>query len=141
VVGLSISDSDGNAAWASGSASVGDAPLSLIFESTQLPFTSLVPVNVMLASFSDGNPFGGASHFIATIDWDDGPQSAGTISGSPSSYLVSGTHTYAGPDNSSVSVSVVDDGGSGLGFGTEALAVPEANHPTGTFGPGPSSFG
>ncbi len=49
--------------------------------------------NGQTATFSDTNT--SASGFTASIDWGDGSQSAGTVSGGSGSFAVNGTHTYA----------------------------------------------
>ena len=48
-----------------------------------------------VGTFTDTNPSGTASDFIATIDWGDGTLSLGTIIASPGQVSISGTHTYA----------------------------------------------
>ncbi|HTZ28825.1 MAG TPA: hypothetical protein VMC83_32795, partial [Streptosporangiaceae bacterium] len=50
-----------------------------------------------------------ASDLAATIDWGDGTQSAGTVSGSAGSFAVSGTHTYTTAGQDTVTVTLSDD--------------------------------
>jgi len=126
VTTVSVNDTDGESASGIGSASVGDAPLSLIASVPSFSFMAGVPVSVMFGSFGDANPFGFASDFEGTINWGDGTTSAATISTSPNGFDILGVHAYANPGNFLASVSILDDGGSGLSFGTEAAgAVPE----------------
>jgi hypothetical protein len=80
----------------------------------------------MFGSFGDANPFGLASDFMGTINWGDGTTTAATISTGPNGFDILGVHVYTNPGNFLASVSILDDGGSGLSFGTEAVgAVPE----------------
>lgn len=112
-----------------GSATVADAPLTLISTTPLISFTpGILLNNLFLASFSDGNPFGPASDFTATIDWGDGTVSAGTISGTASAFSLTGSHTYASGGNFPILVGVLDDGGASLRTETAAsngTSVPE----------------
>jgi hypothetical protein len=104
-----------------GSATVADAPLTLISTAPLISFTPGVLLNnLFLASFSDGNPFGPASDFTANIDWGDGTVSAGTISGTASAFSLTGSHTYASGGNFPILVGVLDDGGASLRTETAA---------------------
>ncbi len=46
--------------------------------------------------------------FAATIDWGDGSHSAGTVSGSGSSYAIAGSHTYSTGGAHNVTVTLTD---------------------------------
>ncbi len=62
----------------------------------------------------------------ANIDWGDGNQTAGTVSGSNGSYTVNGQHTYATPGSHNVSITLTDQyDNSTLGTATAtAVAAP-----------------
>ena len=64
------------------------------------------PWNGQVATFTVQGSISPASEFTALIKWGDGTSSAGTLSGSSGSYVVSGSHTYAeeGPDSPTVTV-------------------------------------
>ncbi len=51
--------------------------------------------NLTVASFTDSDASVPASHFTATINWGDGTQSNGTVTGGNGTFTVQGTHTYA----------------------------------------------
>jgi len=126
VTTVSVSDNAGDSASGTGSASVGDAPLSPISTLPSFSFMAGVPVSVTFGSFSDANPSGSASDFTATINWGDGTTSTSTISTTPNGFDILGGHTYASPGSFIAAVSVLDDGGSTLSFQTDATsAVPE----------------
>ena len=71
--------------------------------------------NVDVATFTDADPFGNASDFLATINWGDGtPKTAGTIvQDAKGIFHVQGSHTYT-EENAAVypvTVSIFDNGG------------------------------
>jgi hypothetical protein len=76
-----------------------------------------------VASFTDANSTtSSTADFTATINWGDGsPTSTGTVSGSGGSYSVSGSHTYTGTGPFTISVHIVDDGGSTADATTSVL--------------------
>jgi len=64
-----------------------------------------------VATFNDLDPDGGsAGEYSVTIDWGDGAQSAGTVTGSAGRYTVSGNHNFADESNV-VTVTIRDAGG------------------------------
>ncbi|MFO0802261.1 MAG: PKD domain-containing protein [Gemmataceae bacterium] len=88
----------GNTQSASGSMTVLDQPLG---NGAGQPVTAVVGApltNVLLATFTDGNPLSTADDFTATISWGNPAQTtAGTVvknGGSPATYSVYGSHTY-----------------------------------------------
>jgi hypothetical protein len=69
----------------------------------------------VVATFSDSDPKGFAAQFTqgTTIDWGDGTVTpAGFIAGNPDQFTVEGTHTYTTGGDYTVTVHVVDEGGS-----------------------------
>jgi len=72
-----------------------DAPLSVTptnFSGTE----GSTLTNVVVATFTDGDPNGVAGDYTATIAWGDGTSaSAGTVSLGTGNFVVTGSHTYA----------------------------------------------
>lgn len=56
-----------------------------------------VQFNGAVGAINDANKALTAANFTATIDWGDGSQSTGVVTGSSGSFSVSGSHTYAEP--------------------------------------------
>ena len=109
-VRVTISDTDNafNSATVSTAAAIDDAAL----HATGRDLVSQATFDGPVASFADDNASGVVSDFTATIDWGDGSTpSAGTVSGS-GPYVVSGSHTYATLGHFTITIHVVDDGGS-----------------------------
>jgi hypothetical protein len=100
----------GASAIAASQANVGDAALT----GAASPITAVVgvPFAGPVASFGDPNPFAVAGDFTATVAWGDGTTSAGTITASPSGFLITGSHTFASSGQIPVTVHVVDSQGS-----------------------------
>jgi HAMP domain-containing protein len=75
---------------------------------TALLFTANGPtVNGTLANVSVP-PDALGTAFAATIGWGDGTSSAGTVTGSGSSYTVAGQHTYSGTGPENITVTLTD---------------------------------
>jgi hypothetical protein len=126
VTSLSLTDTDGESASATGSANVIDAPLNLVSSLPSFSFLAGVPVNLLFGGFGDANPLPLLSEFAVTINWGDGTTTPGTITLGSNNFQVLGGHTYTNAINFVVSVGINDDGGSQLSFRTNALgAVPE----------------
>ncbi|HWB13519.1 MAG TPA: DUF4214 domain-containing protein [Pirellulales bacterium] len=69
-----------------------------------------------------------AGPFTATIDWGDGTTAAaGTISGGPTSFTVSGTNTYADEGTDTVSVVITDAADSTTATATSTATVSDAD--------------
>jgi SdrD B-like domain/Bacterial Ig-like domain (group 3)/Domain of unknown function DUF11 len=66
---------------------------------------------VMLATFTDTYTGAPASDFLATIDWGDGQNSTGTVSGGNGSFTVIGSHNYAYAGTYLIGVAIAEDGG------------------------------
>jgi SdrD B-like domain len=112
-VKVAITDRDNSAisATATSSATVGDAALTA-------SGVSPMPISPQtfggtVANFTDANTTSTTADFTATIEWGDGsPASEGTVSGEGGVYSVSGSHTYEGTGYFTITVHIVDDGGS-----------------------------
>lgn len=91
-------------------ATIDDAPLS----AAGVGFLSTNPVEHTLATFTDSNPQAPVSDFTATIDWGDGtPLTEGQVSGATGGpFTVAGSHTYAKLGFKTITIHIVDDGGS-----------------------------
>jgi hypothetical protein len=131
---INVTDDGGSTTVISDTAIIADAALVAPAQSPiSTTEAALFPVPVFappvfsgaVATFTDLNPAAPATDFTATIDWGDGTSpTAGLIteSGPVGSevFTVSGSHTYAnspsngGTGNETISVIVVDDGGSRL---------------------------
>jgi hypothetical protein len=109
---ITITDPDTrfNTATVTATARVADAPLTA--SGTSTPSTN--PVNAQIATFTDANPAATSTDFSATIDWGDGTTpTAGTISGEPGGlFTVTGSHPYSTLGPKTITVTIVDDGGS-----------------------------
>jgi hypothetical protein len=65
-----------------------------------------------LTSFSDTNPNASAGEYTVNIVWGDGASSAGTVTQVGSTFVVTGSHSYASPGTDNVGVTVTNqDGG------------------------------
>ncbi len=109
-VTVGITDAGGSTASATTTAKVADAALS----ATGRPnFVSTNPVSGIMATFTDANPGATTADFTASINWGDASTSTGTVSGpSGGPFSVSGSHTYAALGPYTITVTIVDDGGS-----------------------------
>jgi hypothetical protein len=152
---VTVTDGGGSKAVASGSATIADAPLTGVAPPPVVTVPEGVLFNGMVAVFNDQNPNGTASEFRATIDWGDGsPQTAGIVTKSGTSFLVSGSHTYAdslpagapgsgvpGPQNGtySMTINITDVGGSQLNLTNTATVTDVALTVTGRLNPASDS--
>jgi len=72
-----------------------------------------VPYSGVVASFTDPGSDGTVADYTATINWGDGTSSAGTIQlNGTNPFLVKGSHTYSKVGKYTVTVHIVDVGGS-----------------------------
>jgi hypothetical protein len=116
-ISVVITDEGGATTTANTTATIADAPLAI----------SVAPIKVIpgiafsgqVATFVDGNKGAPLSDFNglggATINWGDGTTNAGVVSqpgGVGTTFIVSGTHTYATGDNHIFKVTITDVGGS-----------------------------
>jgi hypothetical protein len=91
-------------AFTAGTLTVTPAPLSAT--GLNVSATAGAPFSGAVATFTNADPFGGASSYAAVITWGDGNSSAGTITGTGSTLTVSGSHTYSGAGNDPVNVQI-----------------------------------
>lgn len=112
---VSVVDDGGSTTSASDTAAVADAALA----ATGVPaFVSTNPVSQTLATFTDANPLATTADFTSgggsvTINWGDSTTSAGTLTQTgPGAFSVSGSHTYAALGPYTITINIVDDGGS-----------------------------
>lgn len=99
-------------------ATIADAPLTAVAGLAVVAQEGLAFSNVPVATFTDTNPLGTVSDFVATIDWGDGTaldtsvitQVGGNATGVI--FRVLGSHTYAEEGTYPISVVITDVGGS-----------------------------
>ena len=94
-----------------GTASVAGAPSA----ATGLTLTAMAGLDFdgVVAKFTSADPTAVPADFTATIAWGDGQTSAGSIAYDPSqgTFLVTGSHTYAGTGSYTATVSIRNNGG------------------------------
>jgi hypothetical protein len=119
VVGLG-----GGSAIGNGTVNVGNATLNSSGQvNTAVEGTAF---SGTLGSFTDSNAAAVAGDFAATIDWNDGTTTTGTIAPKVGGgFTVSGTHTYTVPGAYSPAFTVTGAGG-GTTIGTSLMAVADA---------------
>ena len=93
-----------------------------------------LPGSTTVATFTDSDTSDLASGFTATINWGDGNNTAGTVTGSNGSFSVAGGHTYAEEGNfgPSVLITRTSDGVNTTANGTVSVAEHDALTPQGT---------
>ena len=101
-------------AFAAGTLTITPAPLSA--SGLNISATAGAPFSGAVATFTNADPYGGASSYTAVITWGDGSTSAGVVSGSGGTLTVSGSHTYAGAGGDPVGVQISHN----LGYTTTA---------------------
>jgi FG-GAP-like repeat len=98
---------------------IGDAPLTAA--GVPVKAYARYPATVVVATFTDGNPFAKASDFSATVDWGDGATGPASVGPAPGGgFQVTGTYTYRTPDSYPVAVSINDAGGAAASASTTA---------------------
>ena len=119
VAGLTATNVTGLSSSTTFNVAVSDAALSAAGRtiiSTQV-FSGTV------ASFTDADPAGVAADYTATINWGDGTTGSGIVAAGASSFIVTGSHTFAatalGPQI--ITVTVCDAGGSCATATSQAL--------------------
>ncbi|HUY34130.1 MAG TPA: DUF4214 domain-containing protein [Pirellulales bacterium] len=107
-----ISDVGGASATVKPIATVGDAAL----RATAAPVAAIQDATFTgtVATFSDANAAGASGDFTATITWEDGSKTNGTVgTAAGGGFAVSGSHVFAKEGgNQPVSVVITDKGGS-----------------------------
>jgi hypothetical protein len=63
-----------------------------------------------VATFTDTNLANTSADFLATINWGDGTNGPGTVTGSNGTFTVTGTHTYTTQGTFTIAVTLTDDG-------------------------------
>src|SRR5262249_19174387 len=108
---VSLLDAGGTTPFATGTATVDDAPLTPLAKS--VAFVAGQSLSRVVGSFADANPGGAVPDYTATINWGDGtPTTQGTISADGSEFDVTGDHTYATSGARPITITVQDTGGS-----------------------------
>jgi hypothetical protein len=110
-------DTPNNAATATSSVAVADAPLA--GSGSTVSGVEGSSLTAAVATFTDADPAGTAADYSATVDWGDGATSAGTIGGT-TTFSVSGTHTYLEEGTYAITVHIADAGGSATTAGSRA---------------------
>jgi subtilase family serine protease len=108
---------------ASGTANVSDASLT----ATSVTFTAMkgVTFHGTVADFTDADPAGAAADYSATIVWDDGTTSTGSISALSGGFAVSGSHLYTAVSSGlPLTVTMTDQGGATASATSTAVVVP-----------------
>jgi hypothetical protein len=109
-VTVTIHDAGGTVATANSTIQVTDAPLTLTGRS--LTVTGNKNFSGAVATFTDADPGGTAGDYTATITWDDGTRSSGTITGT-GPFTVAGSHLFAAfTGTHTISIQVTDAGSS-----------------------------
>jgi hypothetical protein len=130
-ISVAIQDAGGSTAGATSTANVADAALAAT--GTTITLVEGSSFTGVVASFTDADPNGTASDCSATITWDDGSTSTGSISANKSGgFDVTGTHTYAQEGPNTISVAIQDAGGSVAGATSTANVADAALAATGT---------
>ncbi|HEX5442235.1 MAG TPA: DUF4214 domain-containing protein, partial [Pirellulales bacterium] len=104
-----VSDDSNGSATITTTASISDATLSVT--GNTVAGTEGETLTAAVATFTHGDGSEPASSFQATIDWDDGPTQAGTITESQGVYTVTGSHAYAEDDAYPLRIVILDLGG------------------------------
>jgi hypothetical protein len=107
-VSVAINDVGGSTVVATGSAAVADANLSA--QGIALPATRFAAFSGVVATFTDADPGGVASDYIASINWGDGTTSTGVVSAVGAGFAVTGTHAF-GEGRFAITTSIADAGG------------------------------
>jgi hypothetical protein len=123
-IAVTVTDSYGTSTSANASVQVNDDPLGST-GATVTGIEGIPSTGVVVATFTDANPYGTAADFSAAIKWGDGTSSAGTIlTGPNATFYVVGSHTYPEEGNAiPVTVTIADAGGAGtVAHGTATIA-------------------
>ncbi|HET6878951.1 MAG TPA: PA14 domain-containing protein, partial [Pirellulales bacterium] len=110
---VTISDTGGSTAVATGSISVADLPLHA-GTATATSSTEDLTTSTLTATFSDDNLLSLTTDFSATINWGDGATSTNgyAIVGGNGSFTLTGSHVFADAGQRNFTITVNDQGGS-----------------------------
>jgi hypothetical protein len=109
---ITVHDTLGTTASSTASITVNDAALhnGNVVTATA---TEGAAFNGTVANFTDDNTGASAGDFVAVIDWGDGTSSGGTIvSDGAGAFHVTGTHTWHHNSSPTITIDVLDNGGS-----------------------------
>jgi hypothetical protein len=107
-ISVAIVDVGGSSSAANSIATVADAALHS--QGLALPATRFTAFADFVATFTDADPAGVPSDFVATINWGDGMSSTGVVSALGAGFAVYGTHTF-GEGQFTITTSIADLGG------------------------------
>jgi hypothetical protein len=131
IVVVTVKGTDGAVGITGKRIAVADAPLNLVAFTPPSAYPINVPASVNLLTFQDTDPGGTATDYTATVTWGDGTSSTltsangGIVSNAGGTFSVFAGHTYAALGNYTLSVTVMDVGGSTLTeSGTLAVVPP-----------------
>ncbi len=111
-VSVVVVDNGGSTSTASSFITVSDAPLTATGVTARA--VEGAPFSDVIATFTDGDPYGTVNDYTASITWGDGFISNGTVAADPKGgFDVLGTHTYLAAGGFTVAVSIADAGGAG----------------------------
>jgi hypothetical protein len=123
---IAIQDQTGDTTSILSKAVVAPATGTLTPISTTAYFTAGVQPSspVLVGSFTDTNTAATAGQFTATINWDDGTSSTGTVTESSSTglFLVTGSHAYLKPGTyTDVAITIEDQAGDSITIKSTAV--------------------
>ncbi len=118
---------------------VADAPLTADPTATISAAEGIATGSCVVAKFTDADPYAPAADFSGTIDWGDhtpptnfNSSSVSAVPGSPGTFTVSGSYTYAVPGTYYPTVTITDVGGSSLTAQKTTINVADAPTPSQT---------
>ncbi len=109
---VSSSSPDPNSANNSANVTTSFAEPAIVV-SAPIHTTSRKLTNVRVATFTHAGGVEPASAFVATINWGDGTTSTGTVTLSGTTYIVTGSHTYATGSRHTITTTVTEVAGPG----------------------------
>jgi hypothetical protein len=122
-ISISISDTDGDSANATGHAFVTGTNGDLKATGQTIKAAAANSFSGQVATFVDPDSSTTQGTQTATIDWGDGQTSTGTISTTSNGFSVSGTHTYATPGVYQYTVVISDtDGDTDIAVGRAIIS-------------------
>ncbi len=114
---VTITDVGGSSATASSTATVADAPLTIV-SATAIKAALNSPAVVVQVVFQDADPNGVPSDYSLRVDWGDGTTSTGTVSAVPGGFMAQAGHVPV--DGAYVARTFVAD----MGGATATVDVP-----------------